>query len=229
MSDVARGEECKLRNLAELCPGAGRAHLVEEFNWILISDAPQIETRSVKNLYVKKDLFPFEFAKLYGHNATHFLLGILGDSIGLKKMSELSGHPELVEIGRDAFLKESGVALCRKYAGVDEMFTESGMANYANGLIDRMQNVYLSDSIDRVIRDIHRKLSWDDRVVGTMRLVLSQGLQPLNFAKGALLAAQKEFGRDTEAIRKGLEELWQKNTQEGEAKEVFDLIVNARI
>ena len=109
------------------------------------------------------------------------------------------------------------------------MFTESGMANYANGLIDRMQNVYLSDSIDRVIRDIHRKLSWDDRVVGTMRLVLSQGLQPLNFAKGALLAAQKEFGRDTEAIRKGLEELWQKNTQEGEAKEVFDLIVNARI
>ena len=229
MSDVARGEECKLRNLAELCPGAGRAHLVEEFNWILISDAPQIETRSVKNLYVKKDLFPFEFAKLYGHNATHFLLGILGDSIGLKKMSELSGHPELVEIGRDAFLKESGVALCRKYAGVDEMFTESGMANYANGLIDRMQNVYLSDSIDRVIRDIHRKLSWDDRVVGTMRLVLSQGLQPLNFAKGALLAAQKEFGRDTEAIRKGLEELWQKNTREGEAKEIFDLIVNARI
>ena len=41
--------------------------------------------------------------------------------------------------------------------------------------------------------------------------------------------AQKEFGRDTEAIRKGLEGLWQKNTQEGEAKEVFDLIVNARI
>lgn len=229
MSDVARGEECKLRNLAELCPGAGRAHLVEEFNWILISDAPQIETRSVKNLYVKKDLFPFEFAKLYGHNATHFLLGILGDSIGLKRCPNFPDIPELVEIGRDAFLKESGVALCRKYAGVDEMFTESGMANYANGLIDRMQNVYLSDSIDRVIRDIHRKLSWDDRVVGTMRLVLSQGLQPLNFAKGALLAAQKEFGRDTEAIRKGLEGLWQKNTQEGEAKEVFDLIVNARI
>lgn len=62
-----------------------------------------------------------------------------------------------------------------------------------------------------------------------MRLVLSQGLQPAEFCEGALLAAQKEFGRDTEAIRKGLEELWQKNTQEGEAKEVFDLIVNARI
>ena len=229
MSDVARGEDCAKRNLAELCPGAGRAHLVEEFNWILISDAPGIEARSVRNLYVKKDLFPFEFAKLYGHNATHFLLGILGESIGLKKMSELSAHPELVEIGRSAFLNESGVALCRKYAGVDEMFTESGMANYANGLIDRMQNVYLSDSIDRVIRDIRRKLSWDDRVVGTMRLALSQGVQPVNFAKGALLAAKKEFGSDAGAIRSGLAELWGKDPGEGEAKQIFDLIVGASV
>ena len=134
-----------------------------------------------------------------------------------------------MEIGRYAFLNESGVALRRKYAGVEDMFTESGMANYANGLIDRMQNVYLSDSIDRVIRDIRRKLSWDDRVVGTMRLALSQGVRPVNFAKGALLAARKEFGTDPAAIRAGLAELWGKDQEDGEAKQIFDLIVNASL
>ena len=229
MSDVARGEDVAKRNLVPLAPGLDRAHLVEEFNWILISTAPGVEKRQVQHLYEKKDLFPFEFAKLYGHNATHFLLGMLGASKGLRTMAELKQHPELVEIGRKAFIEESGVALCRKYAGVDDMFTTEGMRKYAEGLIARMQNPYLSDAIDRVIRDIPRKLSWDDRTVGTMRLALSQGVKPVNFAKGALLAARKEFGNDAAAIRKGFAELWQQDVNSGEAAEVLALILNAEI
>ena len=154
---------------------------------------------------------------------------MLGASKGLRTMAELKQHPELVEIGRKAFIEESGVALCRKYAGVDDMFTAEGMRKYAEGLIERMQNPYLSDAIDRVIRDIPRKLSWDDRTVGTMRLALSQGVKPVNFAKGALLAARKEFGNDPEAIRKGFAELWQKDVTSGEAAEVLGLILNAEI
>ena len=229
MSDVARDADCASRNLTELFPGAGRAHLVEEFNWILISDAPGVANRAVKSLYEKTDLFPFEFAKLYGHNATHFLMAIIGASKGLEKMSELTAHPEILEIGHKAFVEESGVALCKKYAGVDDMFTAEGMKNYAEGLIERMQNVYLSDSISRVIRDIPRKLSWDDRVVGTMRLCLSQGVKPFNFAKGALCAARAEFGNDVEAIKKGLAANWDKDITSGEAKEVLDLILSAEI
>ena len=229
MSDVARGEDCVKRSLVPLAPGLDRAHLVEEFNWILISSAPGVENRKVKGLYVKNDLFPFEFAKLYGHNATHFLLGMLGASKGLRTMAELAGHPELVAIGRKAFIEESGVALCRKYAGVDDLFTADGMRKYAEGLIVRMQNVYLSDAIDRVIRDIPRKLSWDDRVIGTMRLALSQGVRPVNFAKGALLAARREFGNDPAAIRAGFAALWQTDVSRGEAAEVLDLVLNAEI
>ncbi|MBO7146776.1 MAG: hypothetical protein J6W81_03410 [Lentisphaeria bacterium] len=229
MSDVARGEDVAKRELTPLATGLDRAHLVEEFNWILISNAPGIENRQVQSLYVKNDLFPFEFAKLYGHNATHFLLGMLGASKGLKTMADLSAYPELLEIGRQAFINESGVALCRKYAGVDDMFTEEGMKNYAEGLIARMQNPYLSDAIERVIRDIPRKLSWDDRAVGTMRLALSQGVKPYNFAKGALLAAQREFGNDPAAIRSGLIALWQKDETDKEAAEILELILNAQI
>ena len=225
MSDIARGDAVAERHLTPLAAGLDRAHLVEEFNWILISDAPGIENRQVKNLYVKKDLFPFEFAKLYGHNATHFLLGMLGSDAGLTTMADLAKRPDLVAIGHDAFINESGVALCKKYAGVDDMFTAEGMRKYAEGLIARMQNPYLSDAIDRVIRDIPRKLSWDDRTIGTMRLALSQGVKPVNFAKGAVLAAKREFGDDSEAIRKGLLELWQKDAADAEAKEVLSYII----
>ena len=229
MSDVARGEDVEKRSLAPLAAGLDRAHLVEEFNWILISSAPGVKNRQVKNLYEKQDLFPFEFAKLYGHNATHFLLGMLGASKGLKTMAELKDCPEFLQIGRDAFIGESGVALCKKYAGVDDMFTESGMKAYAEGLIERMQNPYLSDAIERVIRDIPRKLSWDDRVIGTMRLALSQGVTPLNFAKGALLAARVQFGDDPAAIKAGLAELWQQDVNSGEGAQLLELILNAKI
>lgn len=228
MSDVAKGADMGTRKLAPLFTNADRAHLVEEFNWILISSAPGIEGRITKGLHVKNDLYPFEYAKLYGHNATHFLLGMLGEKHGLKTMSELSKHKDIVEFGRKAFFEESGTALCKKYAGVDELFTEKGFRKYVDDLIIRMQNPYLSDSIDRVIRDIKRKLSWDDRVVGTMRLAVSQGVTPKNFAVGALLAAQKEFGKEPEVIKKSLSELWQKPIS-GEAETIFNLIISAKI
>lgn len=230
MSDVARGEDCAKRGLAELAPGTERAHLVEEFNTIYISSAPGIENRSVQNLYVKQDLLPFEEAKLYGHNATHFLLAILGAAKGLQNMAELADHPEIVEIGRQAFIGESGKALCKKYAGIDDLFTPAGMKDYAEGLLIRMQNKFLSDSISRVIRDFPRKLSWEDRAVGTMRLALANGETPLNFAKGALTAAKMEFGDDAAAISKGLQEYWQKDAEkDAEAKKVLDLILSSSI
>ena len=49
MSGVANAAECEKQDLELLCPGADRGHLVEEFNKILISTAPGIEDRQVKN------------------------------------------------------------------------------------------------------------------------------------------------------------------------------------
>ncbi|MBE6362330.1 MAG: hypothetical protein E7054_01615 [Lentisphaerae bacterium] len=190
-----------------LAAGVENAHLVEEFNTIYISSCPGIEERKVKNLYVKSDLYPFEEAKLYGHNATHFLLATLGKAEGYKTMDEVSAKPELIEIARQAFFGESGSALIKKYASLnDELFTESGFKAYVDGLLVRMTNPFLKDAIDRITRDLERKLSWEDRVIGTMRLVLSQGGVPVNFAKGAKLAAA-EFAAGGD-VKAKLAELW---------------------
>ena len=192
-----------------LAPAAENGHLVEEFSTIYISKCPGIENRKVKSLYVKDDLFPFEDAKLYGHNATHFFLATLGKTKGCKTMDELRAYPELIEKARKAFFEESGAALVKKYGNLgDELFTEKGFKAYVDGLLVRMTNPFLKDAIDRITRDPERKLGWDDRVIGTMRLVMSQGLQPVTFAEGAKLAAEEwAAGADVKAK---LAELWPK-------------------
>ncbi len=208
MSGVMPAAECETRGYALLAPGADRGHLVEQFNRIYISAVPEVEKRRVAGLYVKSDLLPFEEAKLYGHNAIHFWLGIHGAAAGKTLMSDLAADTELLQQARNAFVDESGQALCRKYAGLDELFTPKGFAAYADDLLVRMTNPFLQDAISRIIRDLPRKLSWDDRVIGTMRMIRNQGLVPQLIAHGAALAAIAEYGDSPAAIREKLAELW---------------------
>ena len=79
---------------------------------------------------------------------------------------------------RAAFIEESGAALIRKNAGVDPLFTPLGYTAYADDLLERMTNPYLHDLVERVGRDPQRKLGWDDRLIGTMRVAMAQGITP---------------------------------------------------
>jgi mannitol-1-phosphate/altronate dehydrogenase len=79
-----------------------------------------------------------------------------------------------------------------------------------------MTNSFLKDAVARITRDLERKLSWEDRVIGTMRLIMKEGVTPENFAKGAAIAAQ-EFAEGND-VRAKLAELWpQPWTEEHEA------------
>ena len=136
----------------------------------------------------KEDLLPFEEAKLYGHNATHALAAYLCSVRGLAHIADLRHDPDLLGFIRDAFLEESGEALIRKHAGKDRLFTPDGYREYADDLLERMTNPYLQDSVERVGRDPHRKLGWDDRLVGTMRVALQQNVVPRRYALGTAAA-----------------------------------------
>jgi mannitol-1-phosphate 5-dehydrogenase len=197
------------QNLIPMAPTAGRAFLVEAFNRILITkiDLPGFR-RGIEVFEEKQDLLPFEEAKLYGHNATHALIGYLLRAQGGTYMSEAADHAELLLIAREAFLLESGGALCRKYCGVDSLFTESGYRAYVEDLLVRMTNPYLRDAVDRITRDTRRKLGWEDRLVGTMRLALGQGICPVRYAKGAAAAVRQLAGEESSSPDCLLEELW---------------------
>ncbi|MCX6993359.1 MAG: hypothetical protein NT011_09495 [Kiritimatiellaeota bacterium] len=177
------------QGLARLAGATGRCVLVETFNHILItriawSDFP----RGIPIFIEKDDLLPFEEAKLYGHNATHALMGYLARAQGYKTIADVSRNPQILDLARAAFLQESGAALIKKYRGFDPLFTEAGYRDYAEDLLCRMMNPHLRDLVERVVRDPRRKLGWDDRLVGTMRLALGQGITPRYYALGARAA-----------------------------------------
>ena len=177
-------------NLATLTPTVPRAVLVEDFNRILISQitAPGF-SRGIDVFLEKPDLLPFEEAKLYGHNAIHALIAFLGAQRGLTAMSEAAAHADLIATARAAFLDESGAALIRKHGALgDPLFTPAGFADYAEDLLARMVRPTLNDLIARVTRDQVRKLGYDDRFFGTMRLALQYDIRPAHLAKGAAAA-----------------------------------------
>jgi mannitol-1-phosphate 5-dehydrogenase len=191
MSQVVTGtrEICDY-GLVPLSPELPRAVLVEAFNRILISRI-HFDGGFVRGITVfeeKEDLLPFEEAKLYGHNATHALGGYLGRLAGIDRVSDLGTVPGLVPLLRAAFIHESGEALVRKYQGAGPLFTPTGYASYAEDLLERMMNPFLRDATERVTRDTVRKLGWNDRLIGTMRLALAQGVQPRRYALGAAAA-----------------------------------------
>lgn len=187
---ISEPDVLRRMGLATVTAGASRAILVEEFNRILISRLTLSGFRRGIEVFVEKDdLLPFEEAKLYGHNAIHALIGYLADRNGLTTMAEAGRHEDIMRTARAAFVDESGAALIGRHAGLgDPLFTEEGYRAYAEDLLDRMVRANLNDLVSRVIRDHVRKLGYDDRLYGTMRLALDCGIEPVNLAKGAAAA-----------------------------------------
>jgi mannitol-1-phosphate/altronate dehydrogenase len=225
---VTGSEQIKAEGLACLAEDLPRALLVEEFNHILVTQIglPGFK-RGIEAFVEKPDLLPFEEAKLYGHNAVHALMGYLAARQGCRFMSEGTEDPWLTKLAREAFLEESGAALIARYQGRDPLFTAAGYQAYADDLLERMTNPYLRDRIARVIRDTPRKLSWDDRMIGTMRLALDAGVTPWRFALGA--AAALETLASPKGAADTLDDLWPVPDQPpGRRAQLIELITEAQ-
>jgi len=188
MSQVVTDKnEIAEKHLTPIVPGIDRAFLVEEFNRIYVTQCtiPGF-TPGIPVFIEKTDVLPFEEAKLYGHNAIHALLAYLAAQRGYTKMAELEHDAEVMQIARDAFIHESGRALIKKYAHLNEdLFTPAGYRAFAEDLLRRMTNPWLADTVERAARDPRRKLAENDRLFGTLRLCLEQGVEPSNMAIGA--------------------------------------------
>jgi mannitol-1-phosphate 5-dehydrogenase len=236
---VSDPDEIRLQGLSTVTSGGKRAYLVEAFNRILISrirfppsgDEPPFE-RGINVFEERDDLLPFEEAKLYGHNSTHALAAYLGALRGVERIADLGQYPDILAFLRAAFIQESGEALVRKHAGRDRLFTHEGYREYADDLLARMVNPFLNDTVERVGRDPQRKLGWDDRLMGTLRVALEQGIKPSRYAFGtaAALAALDRNTLETHVpAARWLEPLWQTASPDKLEKEtVIGLIEEGR-
>jgi len=229
MSQVVNlGERDTNHDLVPITPQSDRAILVEAFNAILISKITFEKgfQRGIEVFQEKKDLLPFEEAKLFGHNAMHAALGFLGTCLGEEIVSDLRHYPQLIGFLRAMFLDEIGAALCQKHQGVDELFTEAGFRNYAEDLLERMLNPFLMDAMERLTRDIDRKLGWEDRMIGAMRVCVNNRVNPRRLAFSVAAALYVFANQNINAVPRIFDEHRLKWEQRSNSDEELDAVVD---
>ena len=134
-------------------------------------------------------------------------------------MDQTREFPDIINKTTSALIDECGTALCRKFAGRDPFFSTENFRRYAMELVPRMTSRTLRDSVERVVRDPARKLGWNDRLIGAIRLCLSQHVSPSLLAECARITMKSIPGSPDDFLRK----LWE-NADPGEIDAVLGFI-----
>lgn len=172
MSRTIRDQrEIQQLGLVKGTKGLPESWLVEHYDDILISAPRRGFTRTLPRLTEISDLQPYEIAKLNGHNAAHSTLAYAGQLMNYEYISEVMACEAVQELVLSAFIRETGAYLQKHFSDRDTLFTTVGWQQHAKDLFSRMANPWLGDDCQRVGRNPERKLGWNDRLVGTIRLI----------------------------------------------------------
>lgn len=120
--------------------------------------------------------------KLYIHNMGHAAVAYLGALKGYRYIWEAVGDPVIAAVARAA-MEESARAIAEEH-GIDE----KPLLEHVEDLLARFANRKLGDTIERVGRDLPRKLGPKDRLAGALGLCSRLGLPRVHIAE-ALAAA----------------------------------------
>ena len=125
---------------------------------------------------------PFDFyikRKLYVHNMGHATCAYLGDLLGLEYIYQSIDVADIRVIVQNAML-ESAAALSKTY-GVPL----ADITRHIEDLLYRFTNSALQDTCARVGGDPARKLSREDRLIGSSLLMQQTGAEPVYITIGA--------------------------------------------
>ncbi len=172
---------------------------VESYGFLPVDkDAFKGEIPAIKNMV---PFSPFDFylkRKLYIHNMGHATCAYLGDILGLEYIYEAIDRDEVYILVRNA-MEESAQALSKKY-GVNL----SDIQNHISDLLFRFTNAALQDTCKRVGGDPKRKLSPQDRLIGSANTALEMGITPAYIAVGAA-AGLRRFINEAEGLEQTVE------------------------
>ncbi len=143
---------------------------------------------------------PFDFyikRKLYVHNMGHATCAYLGDLLGLEYIYQSIDVADVRILVQNAML-ESAMALSKKYGVALE-----SIVVHITDLLHRFTNAALKDTCMRVGGDPGRKLSADDRLIGSSVLAVEQGTTPAYIAVGAA-AGLHRYINEAEGMEQGM-------------------------
>jgi multimeric flavodoxin WrbA len=131
---------------------------------------------------------PFDFylkRKLYIHNMGHATCAYLGDLYGLSYIYEAIDRDDIYIVVKNA-MEQSAQALSKKYGVALETILP-----HIDDLLFRFTNRALQDTCQRVGGDPKRKLSAEDRLIGSGKLAFEMGITPAYIAIGAAAALKR--------------------------------------
>lgn len=167
---------------------------VETYGFLPVDkDAFKGEIPEVKNMI---PFAPFDYfikRKLFVHNMGHATCAYLGGILGKEYIWQSIAEPDVYIIVQNA-MEASAFALSKKYGvNAEDIF------RHIQDLLVRFTNAALQDTCDRVGREPERKLSADDRLVGSYKLCKEMDVDPTFIAVGiasALYRYLKENGME---------------------------------
>jgi mannitol-1-phosphate 5-dehydrogenase len=134
-----------------------------------------------------------EDVKMLAHNGLHAFLSYLGTLKNARYFCELTDNPLLMDMADRLLREESAPALLSKHG---QALGRNFFYNYAPTILRRITCPGLHDPLSRGTRGAMRKLQPWERLVGSLRTVARQGIEPVMFATGIaaaiLVARQRE-------------------------------------
>ncbi len=124
---------------------------------------PQIE-----GLSPKKNIKAWVDRKAFIHNLGHATAAYYGHFLHPEAgyMYEILNDDRVLKFTKDVMMQSSDI-LCMAYP---DDFTPADLENHIDDLLQRFRNRALKDTVFRVGHDLVRKLSFDDRFMGAVRL-----------------------------------------------------------
>jgi mannitol-1-phosphate 5-dehydrogenase len=133
----------------------------------------------VKGLVLEKNFRAHVDRKLFIHNFGHAVAAYRG-ALAKKTFIWECMADAAIRAETEAAMRETGNALIKRYPAD---FNEDNQNEHITDLLNRFGNRALGDTVFRVGRDLFRKLSPDDRCVGSLRLLQEQGGKSENVCK----------------------------------------------
>jgi mannitol-1-phosphate 5-dehydrogenase len=132
--------------------------------------------------------------KFYTYNAANATTSYLGYLRGHKYLADAAHDPWIVEMLHGVY-DETSRALVAKHG------TSLGQQQaFADSSFKKLQDRNIADYVERNARDPIRKLGPQDRLIGSARLVLAQGIEPRHLTTSIVAAMHYDEPTDPSAI-----------------------------
>ncbi|WJY17331.1 mannitol-1-phosphate 5-dehydrogenase [Pectobacteriaceae bacterium CE90] len=167
---------------------------VETFSeWIVDETQFNGQPPAITGMELTNNLMAFVERKLFTLNTGHAITAYLGQRTGHKTIRDAILDPEIRRVVQGA-MEESGAVLINRYG-----FDADKHQAYIQKILNRFENPYLHDDVERVGRQPLRKLSAGDRLIKPLLGTLEYGLPHDNLVIGIAAAMHYRSEQDPQA------------------------------